>query len=623
MLWLKNKCSKLIIVPLILFLLISFSIPFSNKVFLKFKPYQVKAQACTHTVSNDEELANTNNSASAGQTVCLKPGIYNVQIKPLQSGNSENRITYKSEASEKATLTQKIDLENKSYITVSDLIILATQEGRRYLNLDYADHIIIENCELRPDLPDLPRHPPVNMNSTSYSIIRNNHLVGTNLNYNDLINMYGDSHHNLIEGNRFEQGSHTNLLMSGGQVAHNIVRQNFFINDYHHCINVMYQANNNVFDGNIFARCGSGIAEGPFNEITGSSSGDFHAWQSEGIYRRNLILNSGRKTDYDGSSSDDLAAVAAVSSTYINDPEGLVIIKNNRWYHNTIFGNYGKAFNLGIYYRAFNYEDNDYHDNKFVNNILYDNGVNELEVRYVHYYETPAPSPPTVEGDQWRHNLIGNPGEKVIDWQTTGEITLTEAETLSNPIFQGNISADPKFNNIIQDSLGIWGKIDPGSDFRLSDSSAAIDAGDFLTYTDDSGSGTDIPVNDAGFFIDGFGIIDGDIIVVGKNSPVKITNVDYTNNIITVDRNIGWNNNDPVTFPYSGPAPDIGAFEYLSETDHCQPLGNIDCNTKANTFDFGYLVRYWGLSSYPAANLDDSGVVDKEDALIFLRNYGK
>ena len=56
---------------------------------------------------------------------------------------------------------------------------------------------------------------------------------------------------------------------------------------------------------------------------------------------------------------------------------------------------------------------------------------------------------------------------------------------------------------------------------------------------------------------------------------------------------------------------------------HCQPLGDIDCNSKVNAFDFGNLAKYWGLSSYPAANLDDSGVVDKEDALIFLGNYGK
>jgi len=62
---------------------------------------------------------------------------------------------------------------------------------------------------------------------------------------------------------------------------------------------------------------------------------------------------------------------------------------------------------------------------------------------------------------------------------------------------------------------------------------------------------------------------------------------------------------------------------YSFTSSHCSPLGDIDCSGKVNALDFGHLVRYWGLDSLPAANLDDTGVVNREDALILLGNYGK
>jgi len=43
---------------------------------------------------------------------------------------------------------------------------------------------------------------------------------------------------------------------------------------------------------------------------------------------------------------------------------------------------------------------------------------------------------------------------------------------------------------------------------------------------------------------------------------VRITNVDYDNNKITVERSISWNKGDGVSLPYSGSHPDIGAYEF-------------------------------------------------------------
>jgi hypothetical protein len=118
--------------------------------------------------------------------------------------------------------------------------------------------------------------------------------------------------------------------------------------------------------------------------------------------------------------------------------------------------------------------------------------------------------------------------------------------------FSGNLEVAPDF---------VASNPSKPADFRLKSSSPLINAGASLTNTRSSGSGTSVPVDDAGYFSDGFGVIEGDEVVIGNNSPVRITDVNYNTNTITVARSISWNNNDSINLPYSGSAPDIGAFE--------------------------------------------------------------
>ncbi len=114
-----------------------------------------------------------------------------------------------------------------------------------------------------------------------------------------------------------------------------------------------------------------------------------------------------------------------------------------------------------------------------------------------------------------------------------------------------SIAKNPLFTNI-------------GSfDFTLQSGSPCIDAGDFLTRTTSSGSGTVIPVEDARYFEDGYGIsgVSGDTIMVGSHT-VRVKGVNYTRHTVTADKSISWNKGDGVSYPYSGDRPDIGAFEH-------------------------------------------------------------
>jgi chitodextrinase len=114
-----------------------------------------------------------------------------------------------------------------------------------------------------------------------------------------------------------------------------------------------------------------------------------------------------------------------------------------------------------------------------------------------------------------------------------------------------SISSNPKFRNLST------------LDFTLQADSPAIDRGDYLTRATAAGSGTVIPVGDARYFHDGYGIsgVSGDTIRVGSNM-VTVIDVNYSTNTITVNRSISWNSGDGVSYSYSGSKPDIGAYEY-------------------------------------------------------------
>ena len=99
-------------------------------------------------------------------------------------------------------------------------------------------------------------------------------------------------------------------------------------------------------------------------------------------------------------------------------------------------------------------------------------------------------------------------------------------------------------------------------DFRLPEASPAVDAGLPLTVTASAGTGNVIPVYEAFYFHDGWdGLIEADEIQVGGNSRVRIVSIDLDTNLIEVDRDLTWSEGDPVSLPWSGSAPDVGALE--------------------------------------------------------------
>lgn len=119
--------------------------------------------------------------------------------------------------------------------------------------------------------------------------------------------------------------------------------------------------------------------------------------------------------------------------------------------------------------------------------------------------------------------------------------------------FFDNISADPLFTAFSPATRNF--------DLSLGASSPAVDAGVALTTTTAAGSGIDIAVGDPGFFHDDFGgLIARDSIMVGAE-PVHVVAINRATSTITVDRNISWSADTPVTLRYRGAGPDAGAIE--------------------------------------------------------------
>lgn len=105
------------------------------------------------------------------------------------------------------------------------------------------------------------------------------------------------------------------------------------------------------------------------------------------------------------------------------------------------------------------------------------------------------------------------------------------------------------------------------TDFHLASGSPAIDRGIPLTKATNAGTNsTTLVVDRASYFQDGY-CLSGeclntpDSIVIGSSAPVRIASINDATNVITLATPVTWVVGAAVTLPYSGKAPDIGAYE--------------------------------------------------------------
>jgi len=467
-------------------------------------------------------IKKANQQLKAADTVYIRKGTYTESIAPINNGGQNQRITYAAYLNEKVLLSGVsigINLVNRDYITVNGINV---EKVDRYINLDSSRYIHIANG--RFDNHNNPEGWPAGI------IVKNNShhnrifrcvigRVGYCTADDDkggvmALGIWEDTSdhcdYNLLEDNVFFYGGHHIIELVG---KYNVIRNNYFHNEeWMNCSQPGGKCGNRlIILGYDPKQCRSNLIEGnrfAFSGVPpdGNTSAGISMRTPHNIVRRNIFYYN------DGPGLD----ISTSDSTYD--------ARYNRVYHNTFFHN-GFTLLSGVETWKQGGMLVAKHGNStpttrlsIKNNIFHDNKTQAM----VFYY---------VSRDS--QELANN------------------REHAGDPVFEDIQSTITPENPQLPD-------------VRLKPSSPCIDSGAFLTtIISAAGSGAQFNVKDAGYFTDGWGVIEGDYIQVqGFSERARITGINYAANVITVDRSLTWATNSGVGLAYEGKAPDIGAIEY-------------------------------------------------------------
>jgi hypothetical protein len=475
-------------------------------------------------------LAGANAAVQPGDVVLMRGGTYNERVSPARNGTATDPIVYTRIGTEQVLITglPAILLTGRSYITVDGISVRVTGcSGACYVHLNNSHHITIQNCRMDQSLNQSGWPHGVRIdNSSHHNRILNNVIGKVGFSTTDDIgglmaigshDVTDKSDYNLIEGNTLFHGGHDVIGLAGN---YNIVRGNYFHNEE-------------------WMTCGrsqtGGLCGNRLVAIDGPSSNSRY-----NVLEDNVFAFAGLPPDDDG--------VAGVSIR-----TGYTIVRRNVFLENELaglnFASLGYTYNFPA--------PHDLRFNHVFHNVFFHNAFSAV-----------GPTFKPFEAGISLTNFDGPPITDVtiknnIMWQNRWQqaITYYHVDAALQKVTSNWAEAgDPLFVN----DEAVPDPSDPSRlDFHLQQSSPAIDAGAFLTRTVSAGSGTQLAVEDAMFFLDGFGIIEGDRVQLqGQSTMVRVVAVDYVQNRITLDTALTWQAGQGVSLPYRGAAPDLGAFEY-------------------------------------------------------------
>ncbi len=424
-----------------------------------------------------------------------------------KNGDNPNNHTMRTSVGRGATISQ-------DYIVIDGIHMKWVQVG---VKLGNSNNCILQNLDIQYTYGGMSSRAGAHHNKILNNVIF--HIGSWYWDEGDGIHIEG--HHHLIDGNDISLTGHAGIstrgLKSTGSTPHHNIIQN---NNVHECgssaLNSNWSCYREIWRNNIASRStGAGI----------QTDGNHLAWYN------NIFYENG-----------------ASGGVYTSEGR---IEGNNKFFNNTFFNNNSLYLD-----QPQQVPDNDEwtisesktggvnDNNVFKNNIIYNNAP----TTYKNY---------SIWCDQFLKNnvLVYNnffgPNQGKLRVTSIGINSLSWWESNYPSNFNNNLQRDPVF-------------VDAGNnDFNLQSGSRLVDAGTFLTRTTSPGNGTTIYIEDAGYFCDGFGIMESDLIQLeGQTDNARIISVDYNNHIITVDKALTWRGGQGVSLPYNGSAPDIGAFEY-------------------------------------------------------------
>ena len=467
-------------------------------------------------------IARANEALGPGDTAVFLPGEYPGTIAPARDGAEGAPITYRAEEPLAATLTvgdgdSAIGFSDRSYVTVEGFRIDAG--GARWVSVSNSDHVAIRGCVMRDGGPTatIARSEQVRLLDNVFSKDR---VTG---------NMWHilECSRVLIEGNSYERVGHSPMQITASNYT--VVRANSFQNPW----------------GRDYEFWSSGRLLIERNTITRARDSGYSADSraknvySDSIFRHNIAFGN----LHTPLNSPSYLSMGADPTDIKRRPYRLV---NSRIYNNTVAGNLGHAWEFGGMVIA---------ANEVMNNIFAGNdwAGGNLQLRYTE----------GCSGDnRVRSNLIrgSEPGQDVVYYR--GEVmTVDEVDSATRvhrgywSEFQDNIDVDPALLDV------------KSGDLRVGPDSPAIDAGAPLALAMGEGEGRALTVTDGIPFYDGFGIEGerGDWIAVGAGDNLaRIERIELRYEqpaILHLDRDVRWTDGRPVSLPWAGEGPDMGAYE--------------------------------------------------------------
>ncbi len=477
-------------------------------------------------------IAHANYKVQAGGTVIFLPGEYRGTISPKNSGSVGNPIIFRSLVPWKASVqpdlksggfggcAYAVQLRDQECINIEGLHIDGHGLGG-WGEITDCKHITIARCRM------VNAGPTFEIRQCEQVFIRDN-VFSKDRVHGDMLCIY-DSDRVLFEGNALQRVGHCPLRIAGCRYV--VVRANSFHNDW----------------GRNYEFWATGRILIERNIITESSDSAFSAdsrsknLYDDGIFRFNRVF-ANKHTPLNSFSY--LAWGARATGRY-REPFRLA---NSRIYHNTIADNLGFGWEL---------EGRNVSSTIFQNNIFHRNdwAGGEVQIAFRQGVST---------DNRLKSNLISGceRGRSVIRYQDE-YCTLEQAQSRAGfPSYQtppfwsecsSNIDAAPAFRN--PENL----------DYRPEAGSSAFNAGQPLTQAIGSGHGKVLPVGDGIPFFDGFGIEGeiGDLIAIGQDRQLaRVMHVElryYQPALLHLDTEVAWQDGAPVSLPWTGNAPDVGA----------------------------------------------------------------
>jgi parallel beta-helix repeat protein len=504
--------------------------------------------------------------AVAGDVVNVAPGTYVGRIRPAASGTAESPITIRRHGDGEVVVTTSKETDGGKWEEravlklgkgnnhfVIEGLVFRDAESWIYIG-DTAHHNTIKNCTF-----DRNRmYHGIYINSGSWNRIVGCKFLaalpfppgwdGTQKNppLADYITIWRDSHFNLIEDCKFHEITHVAVALMGHDpeytVTHTIVRNCTFHNPKWKCVS-FHAAEDTLVEG-----C----------RMYGLAASFFQYQGRRAIVRRNILhhfrsARGGHPSDYSG---------ALWLRSGINEYGGVDDARLGRIYNNTFY-RCQKATAYGPRKWALPVCENVFKNNIFVGG------------EYPLILPKPFFAHWTVHNaNTFTRNIIlgKKPGEKIIELVTVDErvkytlkeIAEADRKLCKRDVFVDNIESDPMLLLNHMKAKLIPAKMSR-EHFAPIEGSPCIDAGADLTTTTSAGKGRVVPVADPLYFCDGWGMIDGDRVILGKAGAATIVKVDRIARTLTLDRDLAWQSGDAVNLTYSGKAPDIGAVELIKK----------------------------------------------------------